>query len=473
MSAYTTLEAPRVSTGGGKSVLILGGGLAGLSAAKRLIDKGFQITLVEKRPIFGGKVSSWKDKDGDWVETGLHCFFGAYKEIYDLMKEIGTYDAILWKKHELNYKLSQGGGFTFRTWNLPSPLHLTPALFKNGYFSVMEMLRFAKILGPILFGGEKYYEKQDGMTYKEWHEKRGLSQRMIKKMFLPMALALKFLPPEELSANIVLAVTGEFLRRPDASMMGFLKGSPQDYLTGPLTDYLKKKGAKLYSESKAVEVKFDGEQISGVQMANGETLTADFYITALPVHNLKTVLPESLKNKHQFFRNIDAFEGVPVVTVQVWYDRQITDVNNILFSPDGVIPFYADMAQTTPEYATLSGVSHQGKTRFQFGVAPAKHVIGLSDEEILARVDSSVKDIFPVSAKDAKILKHTIVRVPQSVYAPYPGLEANRPTQKTPVKNLFMAGGYTKNRFYDSMEGAVSTGNSAARALLESVGIPA
>ncbi len=464
--------APQTTTGG-NSVLILGGGLAGLTAAKRLVDKGFSVQLVEKRDIFGGKVSAWKDKDGDWVETGLHCFFGAYKEIYDLMKELGTYDAILWKTHELNYRLSQGVKFKFKTWNLPSPLHLTPALFRNGYFSIPEMLTFAKVLGPILFGGDKYNEAQDHLTYREWHEQRGLSQRMIKKMFLPMALALKFLPPDILSANIVLAVTGEFLRRPDASKMGFLKGSPQEYLTGPLCDYLQKKGVKLYTNSRAVELIYDGEKITGVKMANGETLTADYYLTALPVHNLKTVMPDNLKASHPFFSNICAFEGVPVVTIQVWYDRQITDIDNILFSPDGVIPFYADVAQTTPEYATMQGLSHKGKTRFEVGVAPAKDLIKLSDAELIAKVDSSIKDLFPETAKDAKILKHTIVRVPQSVYAPYPGLEQKRPTQKTPVRNLFMAGGYTKNRFYDSMEGAVSTGNKAAAELLKTHGVPA
>lgn len=465
MTDAMTLDAPSVATGGNK-VLILGGGLAGLAAAKRLVDNGFQVHLVEKRDIFGGKVSSWKDAEGDWIETGLHCFFGAYKEIYDLMKEIGVYDAILWKKHELNYTLSKGERFTFRTWELPSPFHLTPALFANGYFSISEMLAFAKVLLPILFGGEKYYEAQDGMTYKEWHERQGLSERMMKKMFLPMSLALKFLPPAELSANIVLAVTGEFLRRPDASMMGFLKGSPEEYLIGPLVRYLRQKGATIQSGRKALSLIYDGNRIAGAKMDDGETLVADYYITALPVHNLKKVLPENLKAAHQFFRNIDEFVGVPVVTVQVWYDKQITTIDNILFSPDGVIPFYADLALATPEYATLRGMSHKGKTRFEVGVAPAKEVINLPDEEIIARVDASVKDLFPETAKDAKILKHTIVRVPQSVYAPYPGLESKRPTQKTPIDNLFIAGGYTKNRFYDSMEGAVSTGNSAARELM-------
>jgi protoporphyrinogen oxidase len=72
MTAEVTIS-PRTQTGGNR-VLILGGGLAGLAAAKRLVDNGFQVELLEKRNILGGKVSSWKDADGDWIETGLHCF---------------------------------------------------------------------------------------------------------------------------------------------------------------------------------------------------------------------------------------------------------------------------------------------------------------------------------------------------------------------------------------------------------------
>ena len=73
----------------GKKVLVGGGGLAGLAAAKQLVDAGYAVEILEKRPMLGGKWSSWKDENGDWIETGLHVFFGAYDEIFTLMKELG------------------------------------------------------------------------------------------------------------------------------------------------------------------------------------------------------------------------------------------------------------------------------------------------------------------------------------------------------------------------------------------------
>jgi 15-cis-phytoene desaturase len=440
---------------------VAGGGLAGLTAAKRLVDAGFDVELVEKRPIFGGKVSAWRDGDGDWIETGLHTFFGAYEEIYELMRELGVYDEILWKEHVLTYTLAGGGSFAFRTMPLPSPLHLLPAVFENRYFSLGEKLSLARALKPILFGSDAYYREIDSMTYQDWHRSFGISDRMLNRMFLPMTLALKFLPPEEISAKIVLDVSGTFLRERSASRMGFLSGSPAEKLTGPLVASIERGGGRVRTSTGLRELRLAADgTIECAVTASGERIEADVFVLALPVHNLKRLVPADLR-LDPFFRNIDRFDGVPVMTVQLWYDRQITGIDNILFCPDGHIPVYADLGNTTPDYAV------GGRSRLQFVVAPARDLMHLDDGEVVALVRRDVEACFPASATGARVVKSTVVRVPRSVYCPAPGMDALRPTQTTPVANLFLAGGYTQQRFYDSMEGAVSSGNKAARAAID------
>ena len=445
-----------------KSVLILGGGLAGLTAAKRLTDRGFCVTLFEKRSIYGGKVSSWKDEEGDWVESGTHCFFGAYDVLYDLMREVNAYQSVLWKDHRLTYTLAGGNSFTFNTWNLPSPLHLMPAIVKNGYFKFGEMLAFSKSLVPLALKKDKYPPTQDHLTFTEWARQHRFGDRLLEKMFRPMALALKFIPPEEISAKIILDVTEVFYRIPGASCMGFLKGSPQEHLVGPLQEYSEKKGAEFFPGTAADQLLYEGGEIKGVRMANGEVLSADYYLCALPIHNLNRVLPDSLKKERRFFSDLGKLKGVPVISVQIWYDRQITPEDNVLFSPDGVIPVYADLANTTPEYRTLRGAPHEGKSRFEFCVAPAGKLMELSREEIIDRVDRSIRSCFLETSEGAGILKSTLVKIPQSVYAPLPNMEQYRPTQKTPVPNLFLAGGFTQQLYYDSMGGAVMSANLAS-----------
>lgn len=442
-------------------VIIAGGGLAGLAAAKKLVDAGLRVELYEKRPILGGKVSSWQDADGDWIETGLHVFFGAYDEIFVLMRELGIYDHILWKEHVLTYTLDQGERFEFRTMPLPSPLHLLPAVFQNHYFSPKDKLSLLRALYPILFGSESYYAEQDSITYRQWHRGQGISDKLLTKMFLPMTLALKFLPPEEIAARIVLDVSGLFLRQEKASKMGFLKGSPQEYLVGPLAHYVTQRGASIHTESAVRRVLLnEDDSVAGLELQEGTTVRARDYLFALPIHKLNQLIPDAWRVRYPVFAHLKQFQGVPVMTVQLWLDRQVTGIDNILFCPDGVIPVYADMGNTTPDYY------HGGKSRLEFVVAPARHYMGWTDSQIVDMVWGDVKRMFPSTTAEAQVIKSSVVRIPQSVYWPKPGLDHYRPTQVTPIANLYLAGGYTQQRFYDSMEGAVSSGRRAADALL-------
>jgi 15-cis-phytoene desaturase len=457
------------ASGGGKKVLIGGGGLAGLATAVRLLDAGYEVEILEKRDVLGGKWSAWKDADGEWIETGLHVFFGAYDEIFTLMRKLGLYENILWKDHVLTYTLDEGERFDFRTAQLPSPLHLLPSVFGNRYFNWWQKFTLMRNLYPMLFGSPDYYRRMDEYSYQDWHRGHGISDKLLKKMFVPLSLALKFVAPQDISAKVVLDVSGIFLRVNTASRMGFLKGSPETYLTGPIADYIRSKGGVITTSTKILKIQHEGDRITGLTVQKGdsvETLTADEYVLALPIHNLQKILPDAWCDM-PYFAGLRQIEGVPVVSVHLWADRQISYVDNILFSPDGVIPVYADMANTTPDYRTNgNGTMASRKSRFQFVVAPAHDLINKSDDEIMKEVWDSVQRNFPATAKDAKIEKFRVVRVPQSVYWPKPGTDKLRVPQQSPISNLVLAGGYTIQRFYDSMEGAVRSGNRAADAVI-------
>jgi 15-cis-phytoene desaturase len=462
-----------------KRVVVAGGGIAGLSAAIALIKQGYQVDVYEKRPILGGKWSSWQDADGDWIETGLHVFFGAYEEIFDLMRELGVYDRILWKDHVMTYTLPKGERFEFRTRKLPSPFHLLPAAFENRFFTWKEKLTLIRSLYPMLFGSTEYYAAQDQLTYRQWNDRMGIDRRMFSKMFVPMTLALKFLKADEISARIVLEVIGIFLRENNASRVGFLRGSPQQHLIGPMADYVTSHGGCIHTGTtiERIELSSDYSRVAALHISQPgldgqpepvQRVTADDFVLALPIHNLKKLIPDELKPL-PYFDGLMKLNGVPVITAHLWTDKQISHLDNCLFSPDGLIPVYADMANTTPEYrrttAAGDGMATRG-SRFQFVVAPAQELMGLSDEEIVAKVWANVQDVFPETSRDARIVKSAVVRVPQSVYGPLPGLDQYRVPQSSPVANLFLAGGYTLQKFYDSMEGACRSGNRAAKALI-------
>jgi 15-cis-phytoene desaturase len=82
-------------------VAIAGAGLAGLSCAKYLSDAGHTPIVLEARDVLGGKVAAWQDEEGDWYETGLHIFFGAYRNMRRLFAELGIEDRLQWKSHSM------------------------------------------------------------------------------------------------------------------------------------------------------------------------------------------------------------------------------------------------------------------------------------------------------------------------------------------------------------------------------------
>jgi len=118
-----------------KKVAIIGGGLSGLACAKYLADAGHEPAVYEARSVLGGKVSAWQDKDGDWIETGLHIFFGAYVErrrcccccyyyyyhhpplpltnsplsrypnMMNLFAELAIEDRLQWKQHQMVFAM--------------------------------------------------------------------------------------------------------------------------------------------------------------------------------------------------------------------------------------------------------------------------------------------------------------------------------------------------------------------------------
>ncbi|MBK9709787.1 MAG: FAD-dependent oxidoreductase [Kouleothrix sp.] len=88
--------------------IIVGGGLAGLATAVKLLDAGVDVELIEKRDVLGGKTSSWTDAAGDHIESGLHCYFRCYKELLPFFRHVGVYDNIRWKEH--TFLVARPGG---------------------------------------------------------------------------------------------------------------------------------------------------------------------------------------------------------------------------------------------------------------------------------------------------------------------------------------------------------------------------
>ncbi|MEB3161122.1 MAG: 15-cis-phytoene desaturase, partial [Synechocystis sp.] len=447
-----------------------GAGLAGLACAKYLADAGFTPIVLERRDVLGGKIAAWQDEDGDWYETGLHIFFGAYPNMLQLFKELDIEDRLQWKEHSMifNQPETPGTYSRFDFPDIPAPINgLVAILRNNDMLTWPEKIRFGLGLLPAIALGQKYVEEMDQYTWSEWMAKQNIPPRIEKEVFIAMSKALNFIDPDEISATILLTALNRFLQEKNGSKMAFLDGAPPERLCQPLVDYITARGGEVHINKPLKEILLNedntvkGYLIRGLDGAADEVITADLYVSAMPVDPLKTMVPEPWRDYPEF-KQIQGLEGVPVINLHLWFDRKLTDIDHLLFSRSPLLSVYADMSNTCKEY------SDPDKSMLELVLAPAKDWISKSDQEIVDATMAEIKQLFPQhfsGDNGAKLLKYHVVKTPRSVYKATPGRQACRPDQRTSVQNFYLAGDFTMQKYLGSMEGAVLSGKQCAQAI--------
>jgi len=141
----------------------------------------------------GGKVSSWRDADGDWVESGLHVFFGAYHTLLGFLDECGLRDCFDWKPAEMIFVSPERGLAPIRfVPGLPAPLNGLAGVAVSRLLPTRDKLRVALGLLRPIFGSQAYIDAQDDQSYAAWHLRHGMGQRALHDVMDTMALALNF-----------------------------------------------------------------------------------------------------------------------------------------------------------------------------------------------------------------------------------------------------------------------------------------
>ena len=171
-----------------KKVIIVGGGLAGLSCAKYVADAGHVPIVLERGKVLGGKVSAWQDKDGDWIETGLHIFFGAYPNMMNLFKELNIEERLQWKEHAMTFAMAKYPG-EFTKFNfpkgLPAPFNMAYAILSNDkMLTPVEKIQTGVPLVPMLLGGQDYIDAQDELSVAQWMTKNGMPESVRTELFI-------------------------------------------------------------------------------------------------------------------------------------------------------------------------------------------------------------------------------------------------------------------------------------------------
>nr|AUE44524.1 phytoene desaturase [Glaucocystis cf. nostochinearum] len=385
-----------------------------------------------------------------------------------LFKELNIEDRLQWKEHTLMFNQPEKPG-TYSRFDfppIPAPFNGIVAILRNNdMLTWPEKIKFAIGLLPAIIKGQRYVEEMDKYTWTEWLQKQGIPERVNKEVFIAMSKALNFIDPDEISATILLTALNRFLQETNGSKMAFLDGAPPERLCQPVVDHVAERGGQvlLNKPLKEFVLAEDGSvealKIRGIDGEPDELVKADVYVSAMPVDIMKLLMPDPWKQQ-AFFEKLDGLEGVPVINVHLWFDKKLTDVDNLLFSRSPLLSVYADMSNTCREY------EDPDKSMLELVLAPAKDWIGKSDEDIVEATMLELAQLFPKDIPNgAKLLKSKVVKTPRSVYKATKGRQEYRPSQETPIRNFYLTGDYTMQMYLASMEGAVLSGKLTAQAV--------
>ncbi|KAK8954135.1 hypothetical protein KSP39_PZI002325 [Platanthera zijinensis] len=469
-------------------VAIIGSGLAGMSTAVELLDQGHMVDIYESRPFIGGKVGSFVDKRGNHIEMGLHVFFGCYSNLFRLMKKVSADENLLVKDHTHTF-VNKGGNIGELDFRFPvgAPIHGIRAFLATNQLNLYDKARnaLALSLSPVVRaivdpdGALQDIRNLDDISFSDWFLSKGGTRTSIQRLWDPVAYALGFIDCDSISARCMLTIFALFATKTDASLLRMLKGSPDVYLSGPIKKYITDRGGRFHLRWGCRQILYEKSDngdtfVTGLTMSKAtekKIVKADAYVAACDVPGIKRLIPAQWR-EWDMFDNLFKLAGVPVITVQLRYNGWVTELqdleksrqlkqavglDNLLYTPDADFSCFADLALVSPENYYKEG---QGSL-IQAVLTPGDPYMPLPNEEIVRRVQKQVLELFP-SSQGLEVLWSAVVKIGQSLYREAPGKDLFRPDQKTPVKNFFLAGSYTKQDYIDSMEGATLSGRRTA-----------
>lgn len=442
--------------------MVMGGGLAGLSAAMNLARFGLRVTLLEKEEgRLGGRASSIRGPDGRYVDYGLHVFCRHYLNLLAAMSEAGIAEEMI-EWHSATRYVATDGSFRLTSLDpLPSPFHLTRFLFSSP-FPLRDRLRGAMAGLMVALRGDDGLMREDGRSYEDWNNANGLGAGMLA-FGNAGCDASTFLPADKVSAKPVLSWMKLLLRNSSSADIGVLRGTLDEGLIRPLTTLAQGLGVTIRRNAAVERIDNHGSRVTGLQVTGPtgeETVRADYYVSALPLEALQRLATSSALPDDPYFRRLRQIGTVPATCVVVSFDRPIDGVDGgPVLVESGLIRDFKGVADGNP---TSGGSRPASVVQFLLSRASADSE---EDGSLTDAVLTEFARVWP-SARGARATKTSVLRIPHAMYAAYPGAEACRPIQRSPLDNLFVAGDWTKQELNACMEGAFVSGMLAADAIL-------
>jgi squalene-associated FAD-dependent desaturase len=450
-----------------KSVIVIGGGLAGLAAGVALADSGWRVRLFEQRPFLGGRATSYVLPDGEQVDNCQHVTLGCCTNLEDFYNRVGAAGKITFFDRLL-FLDPQGRKGEMQAGFLPAPFHLTGSFATFAPLTLQDKLSIARAMLDILRtqGNPPDLLEPGGISMREWLRRRGQTKGAIERFWRVVLVSALDEELDRTDARFGVDVFWKgFLMNSTGYRMG-VPAVPLANLYDGCKAQIERRGGEVILRAPVRGLKIENGDLSGVRFDDAREETADAYLFAVPHTTLAELLPESVKQSDPALANLDKIKVSPITGVHFWFDRTVMKE-----------PFVTLLDTTTQwifnKSALYAGSNEAGKASggqyLQLVISASYDLLQKPRQEIIDLCLAELCEALP-AARKAELLKATVIKEAAATFSPEPGVDRWRPTQQTSVQGLFLAGDWTATGWPATMEGAVRSGYLAAEAILRVAG---
>jgi len=420
------------------NVTVLGGGLAGLSAALALAGAGCEVDVYEAKPFWGGRATSYA-VDGEVIDNCQHILLRCCGNLLDFYRRLGVAGEI--EFHRRFYFLEPGGRMSvLERGTLPAPAHFAGAFARAAYLNWGEKIALGRAM--LALRRERGRRRDlDEISMADWLREKKQPPRVIERFWRQVLVSAI---NEELdgmaAAHGFQVMWLGFL----ASADGYEMGIPRVPL-GQLYSrdvWARVRGVTLHERAPVEGVELERGRVTAVT-AGGVRRPVEWCVSALPFERLQPLMP-GLPVAW------DAFEHSPITGIHLWFDRTVTEL------PHGTL---LDR--------TIQWFYNKDAGRYlQLVVSASRALTPMARADVIALAVRELGEFLP-AVREARVVKAHVVKEVRATFSARPGLEARRPAAVVAGwENLVLAGDWTRSGWPATMEGAVRSGYRAAEAIL-------
>jgi len=452
----------------GYDVVVVGAGVAGLSAAEALSRAGAKVAVLDRRPYVGGRAYSYVHPTLGEVVDSQHVIVECCTNLVDLAKRSGADQHLRWFDRIPFLEPAQNGAAPRLSFigsgSLPAPAHASWSFLSANMLSPGDKFSIAQSLLKFLRG----YPQTDEEAFSEWIAREMPSDRAIRHFWEPLVVATLNDSFERSSTKYAGQVFHEL----------FLKsatGSRQGIPTVPLSEFYsffarlaERQGSELHLRASVDRITQLADASWQVTTSTGEEFVAPNLVLAVPFDQaakLLQTLPDAAPQRARILPHLEHFEYGPYTTIHLWFDRPITELDQAALLDSSIDWMFNKASIRTGEPGHSNASGHY----YELSIAASFDELHQSREQILTNTLAELPRFFP-AVRNAKLLKSGVLKEAKATFSVLPGLDVHRPAAADPGGGMFLAGDWTRSGWPSTMEGAARSGRLAAEAVSEACG---